>query len=256
MLKYLFCLAVLLTVLPTYLAAQCGTGGCGTQNRRPQVARLSPIGPQETARLVRQQPQSSVVTQQSGGCDTGSCGTFIKKPAPASLGLLAPRNDRPSGNVAVMPPKIEISEGNDGGSASPPSNSNVNASIDIDLLADKLIERGIRGPQGLPGERGPSGLDGAQGAVGPAGPSGPPGQPGPKGERGADGPAVQVDYALVVNQLRSALASDPSFTASLPPIHFELIDVDGTVKDHDTIPLGGTLRLQLVPLGKGVSIVK
>jgi hypothetical protein len=123
------------------------------------------------------------------------------------------------------------------------------------------------GPQGPPGPAGPQGEIGPAGPVGPAGPPGAdaevtaeqlgaiaaaitaqlkndPSLVGPQGEAGQPGPAGPPGAGITPEQMDAAIkayiASHPDqFTISLA-----LVDQDGTELDRDTVPMGGTLKLQ------------
>jgi hypothetical protein len=62
---------------------------------------------------------------------------------------------------------------------------------------------GPKGPSGPAGPQGPTGSQGLPGPAGPQGPTGSQGVPGPAGPQGLPGPAIMLDYALVVRGART-----------------------------------------------------
>lgn len=103
--------------------------------------------------------------------------------------------------------------------------------------------------------------------AGPQGPAGPPGERGPrgpKGDPGRDAEVTEQQLAAIAAAITQQLKNDPSLrgqdgrdavldmeqltsdvAASLPPFTFVLRDEAGNVVDTDTVPIGGTLTLQL-----------
>lgn len=103
-------------------------------------------------------------------------------------------------------------------------------------------------------------VESAQCPPGPAGPQGPP------GKDGQDGTVSPEQIESIVARVTGALRGDPSLRGSagppgqsaeidydrlaenvasrLPPISLALVGPDGTELDKDTVPLGGTLKLQ------------
>lgn len=81
----------------------------------------------------------------------------------------------------------------------------------------------------------------AQSIAGPAGPKGAkgekgdPGPPGPRGEQGPPGTSANINIDVLAQQVLERL----------PPVSLALINDKGVEIDRDTVPIGGTLRLQL-----------
>jgi hypothetical protein len=116
---------------------------------------------------------------------------------------------------------------------------------DYDKLADAITERLAKDPRFR-------------------GPAGQPGVKGDKGDKGEPGAVPEIDYdkiaSSVVDKLPpiqvEILGRDGAVVKSefvrlggrlqLEPIYFEQYDIAGQKLDGDTIPLGGTLRIQEV----------
>jgi hypothetical protein len=124
----------------------------------------------------------------------------------------------------------------------PPPKPAKPAEPDYDKLADAITERLAKDPRF----------------------KGPPGAKGDKGDKGDPGEAPQIDYEEIADTVLAKLppiqveiiGRDGAVVKSefvklggrlqLAPIYFEQYDVAGKKLDHDTIPLGGTLRIQEV----------
>ena len=141
------------------------------------------------------------------------------------------------------------------------------------IVAEEPCPPGTPGPQGPPG---PAGADG------PVGSQGPEGQPGPPGPAGKDAEVTPEQLGAIAAAITAQLKQDPSLVGppgdpgpSGPPgppgrdgngvtpdminaaidqymidnpdkftISLALVDKDGVELDRDTVPLGGTLKLQ------------
>lgn len=107
---------------------------------------------------------------------------------------------------------------------------------EIQKLGSTVGGVGPPGPAGSPGPPGPRGDQGQRGETGPRGPAGEAGQPGPPGRDATPNVAVLTDAVI----------------KSLPPVRVQIVDETGKVIQEQAQPLGQPIRLQLVPVKKGL----
>lgn len=101
------------------------------------------------------------------------------------------------------------------------------------------------GKPGPPGKDGRDGIDGQNGKDGRDGVDGKDGQPGPPGAvgmQGPPGPPVGPD------QVAQAVAKYMEDHKDQMTISLDLYGEDGDLIDRDTVPIGGTLKLQFIPM--------